>query len=172
MLNVSIPHRGFWSLLLAFLLSGCGFQLRGPVSLPPQMRITYVQTPASLTPPGSLSQQLPQALARGGVTVTRNPAEATATITIGRETSGRRTMAADRFDIKRQYFLTYEVIYRVTLANGQALTGDESMNATRTLVFDENRVLAFEEAQDIMIEDMARELTWQIVRRLEAIPPP
>ena len=159
---------GWSGILLTLLLTGCGFQLRGQASLPPEMRVTYVQTPSGLTPPGSISRQLPLALAGNGVTITRDPTQATATITILRETSGRRTVAADRLDIRRQYFLAYDVAYRVTLANGQTLIPDESMNASRTLLFDENRVLGFESAQESLIESMAEDLAWQIVRRLQA----
>jgi LPS-assembly lipoprotein len=158
----------FPAILLTLLLTGCGFQLRGQAPLPPEMRVTYVQTPSGLTPPGSISRKLPQALASNGVTITRDPTQATATITLLRETSGRRTVAADRFDILRQYFLAYDVAYRVTLANGQILIPDESMNASRTLLFDENRVLGFESAQESLIESMAEDLAWQIVRRLQA----
>ena len=163
MSRISLP-----AILLTLLLTGCGFQLRGQAPLPPEMRVTYVQTPSGLTPPGSISRQLPLALARNGATITRDPAQATATVTILRETSGRRTVAADRFDIRRQYFLAYDVAYRVTLANGQILIPDESMNASRTLLFDENRVLGFESAQEALIESMAEDLAWQIVRRLQA----
>jgi LPS-assembly lipoprotein len=126
-----------------------------------------VQSPSGLTPPGSVSRKLPLVLASNGVTITRDPAQATATITILRENSGRRTVAADRFDIKRQYFLAYDVAYRVTLANGQTLIPEESMNASRTLLFDENRVLSFEWAQESLIESMADDLAWQIIRRLQ-----
>lgn len=154
-------------MLAALLLTGCGFQLRGQAALPPELRVTYVQSPSGLTPPGSVSRKLPLVLASNGVTITRDPAQATATITILRENSGRRTVAADRFDIKRQYFLAYDVAYRVTLANGQTLIPEESMNASRTLLFDENRVLSFEWAQESLIESMADDLAWQIIRRLQ-----
>lgn len=156
-------------ILLTLLLTGCGFQLRGQAPLPPEMRVTYVQTPSGLTPPGSVSRRLPLVLANNGVTVTRDPAQATATITILHETNGRRTVAADRFDIKRQYFLAYDVAYQVTLANGQTLISEEGLNASRTLLFDENRVLGFESAQESLIDSMAEDLAWQIVRRLQAV---
>lgn len=155
--------------LLLLLLTGCGFQLRGQATLPEAMRITYVQVPSGLGPPGLVSRQLPGALTDSGVTVTRDPRAATATITIVREDDGRRIVAADRFDIKRQYLLAYSVVYRVTLANGQVLIPDESMSANRTLLFDENRVLGFETAQEYLLESMAEDLTWQILRRLQAI---
>jgi LPS-assembly lipoprotein len=76
-------------------------------------------------------------------------------------------VATDRFDIKRQYMIVYNVTYQVTLANGQMLIPPESFNANRTLLFDENRVLGFEAAQESLVNSMAEDLSWQIVRRLQ-----
>jgi LPS-assembly lipoprotein len=56
----------------------------------------------------------------------------------------------------------------VTLANGQILIPEEGISANRTLLFDENRVLGFEAAQECVVESMADDLAWQIVRRLQA----
>ena len=156
--------------LLAVLLAGCGFQLRGQAPLPPELRVTYVHSQRGIgIPPGVLSRRLRSLLASNGVTVTRDPAQATATITILNEGSGRRTVAADRFDIKREYFLVYYVAYRVTLANGKTLITDESLSANRSLLFDENRVLGFEAAQESLVDSMADDLAWQIIRRLQAV---
>lgn len=154
--------------LALIVLAGCGFQLRGQAQLPAEMRVTYVQSQLGVgMPPGSVSRKLPQLLASNGVTITQDPAQATATLTILRENSGRRTVAADRFDIKRQYFLAYDLTYQVTLANGQTLIPPETFSANRTLLFDENRVLGFEAAQQSLVENMAEDLAWQIVRRLQ-----
>lgn len=154
--------------LVLLALAGCGFQLRGQAQLPPEMRITYVQSQSGLSPPGSVSRKLPLLLANNGVTVTRDPTQATATLTILREGGGRRTVAADRFDIKRQYFLAYDVVCQVTLANGQTLIPPEGFSTNRTLLFDENRVLGFEAAQESLTDSMADDLSWQIIRRLQA----
>lgn len=158
----------FLPVLTVLTLTGCGFQLRGQAPLPPELRITYIQSPSGIAPPGSVSRKLPLVLANNGVTITRDPAQATAIITILRENSGRRVVAADRFDIKRQYVLAYDIAYRVTLANGQTLIPEEGLNANRSLLFDENRVLAFESAQEPLIDSMAEDLSWQIIRRLQA----
>ncbi len=157
-------------LLLVLLLAGCGFQLRGQAQLPPELAVTYVQSQQAIgMPPGILSRKLPLLLASNGVTVTRDPAQATATITILREGSGRRAVAADRFDIKRVYWLVYSVAYQVTLANGKTLIAEEGLSANRALLFDENRVLGFEAAQESLVDSMADDLAWQIIRRLQAI---
>lgn len=162
---------GQWGLgLLWCCLAGCGFQLRGQAQLPPELRVTYIQTQQGIgIPPGVLSRKLQTVLASNGVTITRDPAQATAIITILREGSGRRTVAADRFDIKREYFLAYDAVYEVKLANGKTLVAAEGMSANRALLFDENRVLGFENAQEALVDNMADDLAWQIVRRLQAV---
>jgi len=156
--------------LIALFSTGCGFQLRGQAQLPPELAVIYVQSQQAIgAPPGILSRKLPLLLASNGVTVTRDPTQATATITILSEGSGRRAVAADRFDIKREYFLAYDVAYQVTLANGKTLIAAEGLSANRALLFDENRVLGFEAAQESLADSMADDLAWQILRRLQAI---
>ncbi len=158
-----------WGLVLC-CLAACGFQLRGQAQLPPELRITYIQTQQGIgLPPGVLSRKLQTVLVSNGVTITRDPSQATAIITILNEGSGRRTVAADRFDIKRTYFLAYDAIYEVKLANGRTLVAAEGISANRALLFDENRVLGFENAQEALINTMADDLAWQIVRRLQAV---
>jgi len=156
--------------LVALLLAGCGFRLRGQAHLPPEMSVTYVQsqqTPGA--PPGVLSRKLKTLLVSNGVTITQDPAQATATITILREGSGRRVVAADRSDIKREYWLAYDASYRVTLANGKTLIAEEGISANRSLLYDENRVLGFEAAQESLVDSMAEDMAWQIIRRLQAM---
>jgi LPS-assembly lipoprotein len=156
--------------LIALVLAGCGFQLRGQAPLPPELAVVSVQSQQAVgAPPGTLSRKLPLLLANSGVTVTRDPARATATITILSEGSGRRAVAADRFDIKRQYFLVYYATYQVTLANGKTLIPAEGISTNRTLLFDENQVLGFEASQEFLADSMADDLAWQILRRLQAI---
>ncbi len=158
--------------LVALLLAGCGFQLRGQASLPPAMSVTYVQSQTGIgTPPGVLSRRLPLALQGSGVTVTRDPAEATAIVTILGEGSGRRVMAADRFDVKRKYALVYSATFQVALADGQVLVPPESISANRSLLFDENRILGFEAALESLEDNMADDLAWQIIRRLQVVQP-
>ncbi len=155
--------------LAVTLLAGCGFQPRGQAQLPPELAITYIQSQQAIgAPPGLLSRKLQALLENNGVTITRDPAQAKATITILHESSGRRTVAAARFDIKREYFLAYDAAYQVTLANGKTLIPTEGISANRALLFDENRVLGFEAAQESMTDSMADELAWQIIRRLQA----
>ena len=152
------------------LLVGCGFQLRGQVQLPPEFSVVYVKTQQPTgSPPGAVSRKLRLLLANNNVTLTTDPAQAKAIITILREDDGRRVMATDRYSIKREYFLAYAAVYQVTLADGRLLIPPEGIDASRTLLFDENEVLGFENAQESLIDNMADDLAWQILRRLQTV---
>lgn len=156
-------------LWLTLLLAACGFQLRGQVQLPKELAVVYVESVRGVgVPPGSLSRKLEQLLASNGATVTSDRAQATAIITISNEGSGRRAVAADRLDVKREYLMIYSAVYQVHLANGKTLIGPEGLNVNRALLFDENQVLAFEAAQESLEDSMTSDLAWQIVRRLQA----
>ena len=156
--------------ILLTILAGCGFQLRGQAELPPELAVVHIHSIQGIgMPPGVLSRRLQTVLVGSGVNVVRDPAQATATITILNEGSGRRAVAADRFDIKRSYFLVYSVAWQVTLANGKSLIPAETITTNRNLLFDENRVLGFEAAQESLVDSMADELAWQIIRRLQAV---
>ena len=82
-------------ILLTLFLAGCGFQLRGQADLPPELAVVYIQSiQGTGLPPGVLSRRLQTVLVGSGVRVVRDPAQATATITILNEGSGRRAVAA------------------------------------------------------------------------------
>ena len=57
----------------------------------------------------------------------------------------------------------------MTLADGRLLIPPEGIDASRTLLFDENEVLGFENAQESLIDNMADDLAWQILRRLQTV---
>ena len=156
--------------VMALWLVGCGFQLRGAVDWPAPLQVIYIQSQTGIgIPPGPLSRRLPAVLAASGITVTRDPTQARAILTLLNDDSGRRVVAADPRDIKREYDLVSSVVYQLTLPDGKALTPGESLSVQRHLLFDENRVLGFEAAQDTLIADMADDLAWQLVRRLRAL---
>ena len=133
----------------------------------PVVRDPYTGYP--IVPGSSLKGKLRTLLASSGVTVVNDPAQATATLVVLRESDGRRTVSADRFDVKREYILAYDVSYEVRLVNGKVLVPAESLIANRALLFDENQVLGFEAAQEALANSMAEDLAWQIIRRLQAL---
>jgi LPS-assembly lipoprotein len=154
----------------------CGFHLRSAVHFPPEFKIIYVQQQVQNSSGNFYRSLLCRKLeslitSSRNIAITNDPSQATAIINIMREDSGRRTVAANNSDIKREYALAYSAVYEVKLASGKILITAEIISANRSLLFDENQVLGFENAQESMVESMAEDLAWQIIRRLQAIKP-
>lgn len=165
--------------LLLLLLSGCGFKLRGQAQLPPEMATTYLKTnrPAGSSP-SELALTLERVLKANGVTVTTDPAAATATLEILQEGVSRRTIAAGTTISTgqttaqiREFTLKYDVNYRVTLANGKVLIPQATASVSRDMVYNEARVLGKEAGEEILLRDMASDLARSIIRRLQAATP-
>lgn len=160
--------RVIW-LLLASLLVGCGFHLRGQAQLPPAMAVTYIKTE---NPHSSLTRALRSALEASGVEVTTEPEAATATIEILNEVLRRRTLAVGLRGEERDYELRYEVRYAVSLADGSQPILEGTIDTSRNLLYAETDVLGRAEGEEMAIRDMSSDLAWSIIRRLQAALPP
>ncbi|MBI3775982.1 MAG: hypothetical protein HY273_10595 [Gammaproteobacteria bacterium] len=152
-------------LLPVFLLTACGFHLRGAVQLPRGMDVTYLQ---DQQPSSTIAAPLRQLLTSNGARVTSNVDEATATLRIVSEAFDRHMLSIGRTATEK----TYELIYTVTFA-GQAKNNAWNADAqeiriTREMIFDEAQVLAKtaeqEQLRNVMVQDAAR----QILVRLQS----
>lgn len=157
---------------LALLLAGCGFKLRGQATLPPELASVYINTnrPPE-APPTELARTLRQVLEANRVKVTTDPKAATATVAILSEDIRRRTIATDATGQAREYVLTYFMAYTVTRPDGSALISRSQLSLSRNLLYPEVQVLGLEEGDEIVLNSMRNDLSWAIVRRLEALAP-
>lgn len=162
------------AVLLALLLAGCGFRLRGQAQLPPQMAVTYIRSaPPVGAPPSALVDALSQLLETNGVQVTNDPAQATATLEILEQGIRRRTVAtAGSEGQTRQYTLTYNVKYRVGLPDGTALIPTNNLSVFRDLLYSEADVLGRAEGEQIALQDMITDMARSILLRLEVLARP
>lgn len=155
-------------LLLALLLAGCGFHLRGQAQLPPAMSVTYIK---SEDPRSPFIRALRDSLEANGAEVTTEPEAATATIEILNEEFRRRTLAVGPRGEERDYELRQQVTYIVRLADGDRQILKDTISASRNLLYDEADVLGRAEGEQMMIRDMSMDLAWSIIRRLQTALP-
>ncbi len=152
-------------LLPLFLLTACGFHLRGVVQLPRGMDVTYLQ---DQQPSSSIATPLRQMLTSNGARVTDNPDEATATLHILSETFDRRMISIGRTVSEKNYELVYTVSFSAQAKNNAWSSDAQEIRITREMIFDEAQVLAKTAEQDqlrnVMVQDAAR----QILVRLQA----
>ena len=116
--------------VLAGLLCGCGFHLRGDVAYPAGMTITYIEAADHYTP---FYQKLKAALKDGRVQVTQNPASAGAIVR-----PARRDRPAGPVRLRAQHAHRYDVFYivRYSLESRARKRGAQQLALT-ALTYDE-----------------------------------
>lgn len=160
----------FATLLLP--LAGCGFQLRGQLTLPPALSSLAIvgQTPAG-SPPSALRQVLIKRLQTSGATVVESATDAQAVLRILEEGQNRRQLANSRQGEMREDELTYRVRFEVADRSGKLLLAPETIAASRNLLYAEARVLGRDTSEQLLQKDMLNELADTLMRRLQRIKP-
>lgn len=150
-------------LLLASALTGCGFELRGQMTLPSDIRQIHVQGPAVL------KNEVEVALTGSGVAVASEPAAADAVLAIESDRFNRRVLSVDPDTGKeREFELVYVVNFRATRGNGESLLESQRVNLLRDYVFDADAVIGKSREEDVLRQEMRRDAAQQILRRLES----
>ena len=153
----------FRSLVLALTIaitSGCGYQLRGAVSLPPDLDAIHIAGPPEI------GAALARMLDSGGIQV-QAPGPARAVLRLSDERFSRRLLSVDPNTGKeREFELAYRVAFQLTDADGKVLVPKQSVSLLRDYVFDADAVLGKSREQSVLRDEMRRDAAGQIARRL------
>ena len=150
----------------AALLAACGFHLQGHTPLPAAVKSPYVEAPDRQS---DFVQYLRHDLLSNGAQLKQEKSEASVVVSILRDSVARRVLTTSATNQPNQYEITYTVAFSVTAAAGQELLPPEELSATRTYSFQEQLLLAKGHEEDILRQDMARDLADMVVRRLSSL---
>ena len=157
---------GLRNLVLALAIAatgGCGYQLRGGVSLTPALDAIHVAGPAGI------GDALTQMLESGGAGVRPEDESAKAVLRLGRENFSRRVLSVDpRTGKESEIELSYHVAFRVLDARGGKLVPQQTVRLFRDYVFDPNAVAGKSHEESVLHAEMRRDAAGQILRRIEA----
>jgi len=151
--------------LAASLLAGCGFHLQGRAPLPAVVRQPFVEAPDRQS---DFVQYLRHALLSNGAQLTAERDQASAVVSILRDSVSRRVLSVSATNQPNQYEVTYTVGFTVNAA-GKELLPPQEVSATRTYSFDERILLAKNHEEEILRQDMARDLADMVMRRLASL---
>ena len=150
-------------IVLAGLLSACGFQLRGSSALPAGLKNLYIQAPTVLSDEvrvyleGSDTQIQDQ----------RTGADVVLTLSDGRY--DRRVLSVDPDTGKeREFALTYSLNYRAAKIDGKTLLNSQRLIIHRDYVFDPNTVIGKSREEWVLRNEMRRDAIRQILFRLQS----
>jgi LPS-assembly lipoprotein len=149
----------------ATLLVACGFHLLGHTPLPAVMRNPYVEAPDRQS---DFIQSLRHALLSNGAQLAQDRSKASAVVSILRDNVARRTLTVSATNQPNEYEVTYTVAFEVAVG-GKELLAAQELSATRTYSFQEQLLLAKGHEEDVLRQDMARDLADRVVRRLSSL---
>lgn len=152
------------ALALGFMLSGCGFQLRGATAVPEPLDPVFVDC-AGNTPPG-LCEQVTELLELNQITVPERVTPESYVLRLSdfersqRATAITASAAAAEYDLRLSSSLSL-------LAPGEVpLLADATVTANEVYRYDEDNVLAKRREQQALTEQLYQRLAQQIVYRL------
>lgn len=151
-----------WCWVPLMLLSACGFHLRGAVEFPPAMKETYIDGNAN----SAVVRDLRLNLEASGAHVLDSPQAAGATLHILSERFDRRVLSVSSRAQVSEYELIYNVRFSVTRADGVQLLAPQEVNVVRDYRYDPNQVLGSSSEESLLQQEMQRDVSQLILRRL------
>ena len=161
-----ITHHSTFIILAtaALLLAGCGFHLRGAVSLP--FETLYVDAPQASV----FANQLRRMIGTGSQTrVADSPGTADATLQLLSELREKEILSLSAGGRVRELQLRYRVQYRVYDRNKIELAPPSEIVLRRDYSFNDQEQLSKESEEALLYRDMQNDAVQQLLRRLQAI---
>lgn len=150
--------------LAILILSGCGFQLRGAATLPPEMEKTYIEA----TDRHSLFYRgIRDGLRNAGVSVVDSAKDATAIFSVRGDETGQRVLSVSARNVPREFEVYYTVYYNVETTN-RVILAEQQQTLTRDYIWDETLVLGKEKEEQLLRDAIVNDLVRVILIQLSA----
>ncbi len=153
-------------LFSAVLLSACGFQLRGQYTLP--FSSVFVSTPGSSV----VVSELKRELANIPTKLMTTAKDADAQLNIIEDRRDRQILSLSGAGRVREYELKLRVVYQLVDARGSVFIPTSEIHLSRILSYDDSRIIAKQQEEALLYQDMERDAVGQILRRMTAIKRP
>jgi len=152
--------------VLALLLAGCGFRLRGTAEVP--FESVYVPGATS-----GIALDLKRNIQAGTkARVVDDPKAADAVLQFTEETRQKEILSLTGTGRVREFQLRYRVGFRVHDGKGTEYVPPSTIQLTRDVTFNDTEILAKEQEEQLLFRDMQTDMVQQIMRRLAAAKRP
>ena len=151
--------------LLAVLVSSCGFHLRGEAQLSPAMQVLSIEGADALSP---LGRDLRKALVRSGARVVEAGTGGAAVLRIGSNQFRTDVLSVGGNARANEYTIRYHVEFDVVGAGATSLLAKQTIELSRDFTFDATQALGIAAEQDLLTGELQRDMVQAILRRLEA----
>ncbi len=160
------PLARLWLLAaLMGLLAGCGFQLRGEITLPPELATMRVQVADSFSP---LQHNLEQALARSGVQAPKADAPS-ALLLISKNRMQRWPLTVGSAGRVQEYSMRYEVTLQLLDSERKVVVPTQQIQLERSYQFEAIRAEGTPGEEEVVRAELERDMVQTILRRIDAV---
>ncbi len=163
-----VPFRVFLALILAAIVAGCGFQLRGTLSSNLPYKTLYISLPETSDVRIWMQRYIK---ATNQTKIVDSAKDAEAVFEQLQDTRVKTILSVNAQGRVREYRLQLDYKFRVVNARGQELVGSNEINLSRDITYDDSTVLAKDLEEGLLWRDMNNDLVNQIIRRLSIIKP-
>lgn len=168
MQRLRLKQNMLW-LLILFLLTACGFHLRGAFQLPDEMSVVYL---SAKNRHSELLQDLQRTLKTNGSVVVDDAIKAKASLKIESEKQTERVISVDSHGLASEYELKFEVMYSLNIVSESELSTvrikDRRVTLIRDYVYDRTAVLGVIREKTVLIRDMQRDASRLIMLQIQA----
>lgn len=152
-------------LLLSYLIiSSCGFQLRGNVSLPEIYQIIYIDNKSN----SNIATRLKEVLVENNIKLVNNEEDASSIIRIFSHHIERRAIAVRGKEIK-EYEVQLSISFSLHDNEGKQRGEQQTITNSRRYSFNNEQVLGSTNEELILLNEMKFDIVNKILRRISKI---
>lgn len=152
-------------MLACLSLAGCGFQLQGALTTPPEMERTYIAAADRHT---DFYRDFRSALRTAGVTLVNNPNDATATFTILFDETGQRVLSVSARNVPTEYEVYYTIEYALD-GGARNLLERQVLTLTRDYTYDSTLVLGKAREEALLREAIVTDLVRLVLKQISTL---
>ncbi|MGA9342462.1 MAG: LPS assembly lipoprotein LptE [Rhodanobacteraceae bacterium] len=152
--------------LAVLLLPGCGFHLRAEARLPASMQRVHIEIADNFSP---IAKDLERAMRRSGVEVVDTVVPGVAVMHITTNTISTDVLSVGGNARANEYAIRYHVEFDVEDAAGVLLLPKQVIELSRDFTFDASQALGVAAEEDVLTQELERDMVQTILRRLEAL---
>lgn len=152
------------AITLLLSLTACGYHLRGAIDIPEQMKSVYLEGASSM-----LVKEFKSSLKSSGGELVASPPEASLVIRILKDDLRRRVLSLDNIGKANEFELNYLVRFMLLDGEGNILMEEQEMEINRDFFNDQVDILAKNNEETVIREEIYRQAVRTIVRRAQAV---
>lgn len=153
-------------MLLAMLLTACGYHLRGEAAMP--FKTIYI---SAANPNSALVKELRKDLKTNKIQVMMKPDKADIILNISLEQPDMVILSLDATGLVNEYQLRYRVSLRAYDNQQREWLPASDLLLTRDLIYDNSQILAMSSEEALLFQNMSSDMAQQILRRLSHAKP-